>query len=76
MKIYAVIDTNVIISALLSRHQDSATVQILNCLYDRVIIPIYNDDILEEYKAVLRRSKSISQKVLSQQLLKQLKKGA
>ena len=57
MKIYAVIDTNVIISALLSRHQDSATVQILNCLYDRVIIPIYNDDILEEYKAVLRRSK-------------------
>lgn len=40
MKIYAVIDTNVIISALLSHHQDSATVKILDCLYDRIIVPV------------------------------------
>lgn len=57
MKIYAVIDTNVIISALLSCHQDSATVKVLDYLYDRTIIPIYNDEILEEYASVLRRSK-------------------
>ena len=57
MKIYAVIDTNVIISALLSRHQDSATVKVLDHLYDRTIIPIYNDEILDEYTAVLRRPK-------------------
>ena len=49
MKIYAVIDTNVIISALLSRHQDSATVKVLDYLYDRTIVPVYNDEILEEY---------------------------
>ena len=57
MKIYAVIDTNVIISALLSRHQDSATVKVLDHLYNRTIIPIYNDEILDEYTVVLRRTK-------------------
>lgn len=57
MKIYAVIDTNVIVSALLSRHQDSATVKILDYLYGRTIIPVYNDEILEEYATVLRRTK-------------------
>ena len=57
MKIYAVIDTNVIISALLSRHQDTATVKILDHLYDRTIIPVYNDEILEEYVDVLQRPK-------------------
>ena len=55
MKIYAIIDTNVIISALLSYHQDSATVKILDHLYDRTIIPVYNDEILNEYAVVLRR---------------------
>ena len=57
MKIYAVIDTNVIVSALLSRHQDSATVKILDYLYGRTIVPVYNDEILEEYATVLRSTK-------------------
>ena len=57
MKIYTVIDTNVMISALLSRHQDSATVKVLDYLYDRTIVPIYNDEILKEYANVLRRPK-------------------
>ena len=57
MKIYAVIDTNVIVSALLLRHQDSATVKILDYLYGRTIVPVYNDEILEEYATVLRRTK-------------------
>jgi putative PIN family toxin of toxin-antitoxin system len=57
MKVYAVIDTNVIISALLSRHQDSATVKVLDHLYNRTIIPIYTDEILDEYATVLRRTK-------------------
>lgn len=57
MKIYAVIDTNVIVSALLSRHPDSATVKILDYLYARTIVPVYNDEILEEYANVLRRAK-------------------
>ncbi len=57
MKIYAVIDTNVIVSALLSRHHNSATVKVLGYLYDRVIVPVYNNEIIEEYEAVLRRPK-------------------
>jgi putative PIN family toxin of toxin-antitoxin system len=56
-RIYAIIDTNVIIAALLSRHQDSATVQIIDHLYDRTIIPVYNDEIIEEYATVLSRPK-------------------
>ena len=57
MKIYAVIDTNVIVSALMSRHRDSATVKILDYLYDRTIVPVYSDEILEEYASVLKRPK-------------------
>ena len=69
VKIYAVIDTNVIISALLSRHQNSATVKILEYLYERIIVPIYNDEILEEYATVLRSPSSISQNRPYQQFL-------
>ena len=31
--IYAVIDTNVFVAALLSRHPDSATIQVVNTLF-------------------------------------------
>ena len=54
---YAVIDTNVLISALLSSHDDAATVQIINKIYDGTIIPIFSNDILAEYNDVLRRKK-------------------
>lgn len=75
MKIYAVIDTNVIISALLSRHQDSATVKILDCLYDRTIVPVYNDEILEEYATVLRRPKFNFSKDTISATLEAIKQG-
>ena len=57
MKIFAVIDTNVIVSALISRHTDSATVIVLNSVFSEHIIPVYNEDILNEYATVLRRKK-------------------
>ena len=57
MKIYAIIDTNIIVSALLSRHADSSTVKILDHVFDRTLIPVYNDEILNEYSTVLRRAK-------------------
>ena len=75
MKMYAVIDTNVIISALLSRHQDSATVKILDYLYDRTIIPIYNDEILNEYTAVLRRPKFKFSELTINATIEAIKKG-
>ena len=55
--IYAVVDTNVIVSALLSRHSDAATVQILTAISKTGIRPMYNEEIIEEYEEVLLRSK-------------------
>ena len=57
MTIYVIIDTNVIISALLSRYEDTATVRLLDHIFDRTLIPVYNDDILNEYSDVLHRTK-------------------
>ena len=42
--IYAVIDTNVFVSALLSRHPDSATVQVVNALLKHGICPLYRSN--------------------------------
>lgn len=42
---YAVIDTNVFISALLSKKVDAATVQVLDAVLDGKIIPLYHEDI-------------------------------
>ena len=55
--IYAVIDTNVFVSALLSRHPDSATVQVVNALLKHGICPLYSQEIIVEYKDVLHRDK-------------------
>lgn len=57
MSYYAVIDTNVLISALLTKNVDSATVKVLYAVARGDIIPLYNFDIFEEYNEVLHRSK-------------------
>lgn len=53
--IYAVIDTNVLVSAMLAKHDDSSTVVVLNHVLSRDIQPLYNDDIIAEYREVLSR---------------------
>ena len=55
--IYAVIDTNVFVSALLSGTEDAATVQIARKILLGDIIPVYSEKILSEYREVLQRSK-------------------
>lgn len=54
-KLNVIIDTNVIVSALLSKHEDSATVKVLNLFYDNKINLFYSVEIIEEYKDVLNR---------------------
>ena len=54
---YAVIDTNVIVSAMLTRHSDAATAKILNAIIENEITALYNDEIIQEYKEVLHRKK-------------------
>jgi len=56
-KYYAVIDTNVLVAAHLSRHEDSAVVQIFRKLNNSEIIPLYSSEIINEYKQVLSRKK-------------------
>lgn len=54
---YAVIDTNVLVSALLSSHDDAATVLVVGKLFSGEVIALYSDEILHEYGEVLRRTK-------------------
>ncbi len=54
---YAVIDTNVFISALLSKNIDAATVKVLRAVFDGIIVPLYHNEILAEYDGVLHREK-------------------
>lgn len=55
MKYYAVIDTNVLVSAMLK--EGSAPWQVLREAIDGCIIPLLNEDILSEYGEVLLRKK-------------------
>ena len=57
MSVYAVLDTNVLVSALLSSKVDAATVQGLERTLDGDLIPVFSDAILEEYEDVLHRRK-------------------
>ncbi len=56
-KVYAVIDTNVLVSALMSKKSDSSTTKVLDALTASRIIPLYNHDIINEYYDVLFRAK-------------------
>ncbi len=55
--IYAVIDTNVIVSALMARRPDSATVKVLNAVRDGYLNPVLSSGIVAEYNEVLAREK-------------------
>ena len=48
-KIFAVIDTNVIVSALISSNLESNPVKVFRAIVQERIVPLFNDEILEEY---------------------------
>lgn len=54
---YAVLDTNVLVSALLSAKDDAATVQVVGKVIRGEIIPLYSHVITKEYREVLYRKK-------------------
>ena len=56
-RIYAVIDTNVIVSALMTSNKESNPNQVVKAINIGNIIPIYNDEIESEYKRVLHYPK-------------------
>ena len=66
MKKYVVIDTNVLVSALITRNENAPTVKILRYLSQNKIVPVYSSDIVKEYYEVLRREKfKLSEEIVS-----------
>lgn len=55
MKYYAVIDTNVLVSAALKWH--SVPGSIVELVFEGYIIPVLNQEIIDEYRTVLSRPK-------------------
>ena len=57
MQCYAVVDTNVIVSAVIAKNPDSPPRQVFRAMLSGDIIPLYHPDILVEYEEVLSRKK-------------------
>ncbi len=57
MSYYAVVDTNVIVSALITMNPDSPPRKIFRAMITGDIIPLYHADIIAEYEDVLSRKK-------------------
>lgn len=72
-QIYAVLDTNVLVSALLSGKPDTATVQVLEALLDKKFVPLLSEKVLDEYFTVLQRPKFSFPKDMVQKLLDYIK---
>ena len=55
--VYAVIDTNIFVSALITHNSNASTVKILESMFKNRFTPLYNEEIIEEYEDVLHRRK-------------------
>jgi putative PIN family toxin of toxin-antitoxin system len=70
-RIFAVIDTNVLVSALISKSIDSNPMKVFRAIVTEQIVPLYyNDEILQEYQSVLSREKFHLDKTLIETVLK------
>lgn len=67
--IYAVIDTNVLVSSLFSSNGMSNPYLVISAVLNGNITPLYNADIIEEYRDVLSRDKFKFSPVLIDNLL-------
>ena len=57
MTVYAVLDTNVLVSALYTSNFQAATARLVRALVNGDFRTLYNDEIIEEYRDVLHRGK-------------------
>ena len=55
--VYAVIDTNILVSSFITKNTTAATRKVVNRLFNGRIVPLYNEDIIAEYSEVLHRHK-------------------
>ena len=47
MKCYAVINTNVLVSSLITKNNESATVRVVQKIFSGEVIPLFSSDILK-----------------------------
>ena len=70
-RIFAVVDTNVLVTALISKSIDSNPMKVFRAIVTEQIVPLYNDEILlQEYQSVLSREKFHLDKTLIETVLK------
>lgn len=55
MKYHAVIDTNVLVSFLLTKNPESSVVKVMELIKEGTIVPLLHHEITKEYNEVLRR---------------------
>ena len=55
MKYYAVIDTNVLVSFLLTKNMESSVFKVMELIKEGIIVPLLHPEITKEYNEVLRR---------------------
>lgn len=67
--VYAVIDTNIIVSSFITKNPSSATRRVINSMLSGKIKPLYNGEILDEYFDVLNRSKFHQSEIRIHELL-------
>jgi putative PIN family toxin of toxin-antitoxin system len=74
--IYAVIDTNVLVSSLLTSNIDAATAKVVKALMEGQITPLFDKDIIKEYTEVLKRPKfNFSEKIVDYYIRAIMEKG-
>ena len=70
--IHAVIDTNVLVSVLLAKSEDSSVIKLIDAVLDGKIIPLFNNEIIAEYTEVLSRPKFKFDKELRELLVERI----
>ena len=72
MKYFVVIDTNVVVSSLISK--DSFPRKVIDYISDKIIVPLINGNIINEYNQVLSRPKFSFDKNEIETTIKQVNK--
>lgn len=70
--IYAVLDTNILVSTLLSKSKESTISRLMHAVIEGRITPLYSSEIIEEYREVLSRYKFHFPQVLQEALINRI----
>ncbi|MDY5918313.1 MAG: putative toxin-antitoxin system toxin component, PIN family [Treponema sp.] len=56
-RVYAVIDTNILVSALWTKDPESPTIKVIDYIFSGMIVPVIHRKVLREYNRVLHYEK-------------------